>query len=127
MKGIDFNNTFISSNAYRWPARSVEQLPPYSPKQLKYPVLVIGNTVRVSYRTNPPYPDGRDWDPQADPITPFASAQKTADLLRKNSFLLEQLGFGHSSLAQISTCTWGVIGNYVANSTVRFLCFVHVC
>jgi hypothetical protein len=30
---------------YGWPIRSVEQLPPYSPKQLKYPVLVIGNTV----------------------------------------------------------------------------------
>lgn len=31
---------------YGWPVRSVEQLPPYTPTKLKYPVLVIGNTVR---------------------------------------------------------------------------------
>ncbi|KAF9793484.1 hypothetical protein BJ322DRAFT_132608 [Thelephora terrestris] len=81
-----------------WPVRSVERLPPFSPKQLKYPVLVIGNV--------------------ADPITPFASAQKTAHILGDDTFLLQQLGFGHTSLAQVSSCTLGIVGNYVANSTL---------
>ncbi|KAF9793477.1 hypothetical protein BJ322DRAFT_131400 [Thelephora terrestris] len=35
----------------------------------------------------------------ADPATPFANAQKTADLLGDNAFLVEQLDFGHASLA----------------------------
>ena len=36
-------------SAYGWPVRSVERLPPFSPKQLRHPVLVIGNTVRASH------------------------------------------------------------------------------
>ena len=55
---------------------------------------------------------------QADPITPFASAQKTAELLGDNAFLVHQLGFGHTSLAQTSSCTLSVMINYIANSTV---------
>ena len=55
---------------------------------------------------------------KADPITPFASAQKTANLLGDNAFLVEQLGYGHTSLAQTSSCTLGIMVNYVANSTV---------
>jgi hypothetical protein len=35
-----------------------------------------------------------------------------------NAFLVEQLGFGHTSLAQVSSCTLGVMLNYVANFTV---------
>jgi len=85
-------------DVHGWSVRSVEQLPPYSPKQLKYPVLVIGNT--------------------ADPITPFASAQKTANLLGNNTFLLEQLGLGHTSIAQVSTCTLTTAANYIMNSTL---------
>ena len=34
-------------STYNWPVRSVERVPPYSPKKLKTPVLVIGNTVRA--------------------------------------------------------------------------------
>jgi hypothetical protein len=53
-----------------------------------------------------------------DPITPFASAQHAATLLGDNAFLVEQLGFGHSSLAQVSSCTVGVVAAYIENSTV---------
>ncbi|KAF9644793.1 alpha/beta-hydrolase [Thelephora ganbajun] len=81
-----------------WPTRSVERLPPYSPKELKTPVLVIGNT--------------------ADPITPLAGAKSAAKLLGDNAFLVEQLGFGHTSLAQASSCTLGIIRNYFANSVL---------
>lgn len=88
----------LGYNSYKWPVRSVERLPPYTPAKLKIPVLVIGNT--------------------ADPITPFASAQKTANLLGDNGFLVEQLGFGHTSLAQSSSCTLGVMLRYFANSTL---------
>ena len=45
------------SFTYGWPIRSVERLPPYSPKQLKYPVLVIGNTVRALYVVGFLFPD----------------------------------------------------------------------
>ena len=39
-------------------------------------------------------------------------------MLGDNAFLLEQLGFGHTSLAQPSDCTLSVVTNYFANSTV---------
>ena len=51
-------------------------------------------------------------------MTPFMSAQSTANMLGDNAFLLEQLGFGHSTLAQTSACTIGVVANYFANSEV---------
>jgi len=88
----------LGYSTYNWPVRSVERVPPYSPKKLKIPVLVIGNT--------------------ADPITPFVSAKKTADLLGDNAFLVEQLGFGHTSLAQSSACTFGIMAGYFVNSTL---------
>jgi len=39
----------------------------------------------------------------------------------ENAFLLEQLGFGHTSTNQMSSCTWGVVYSYFANSTVGVL------
>ena len=36
-----------------------------------------------------------------------------------NAFLVEQLGFGHTSIAQSSSCTIGVMINYLVNTTVR--------
>ncbi|KAF9644794.1 alpha/beta-hydrolase, partial [Thelephora ganbajun] len=81
-----------------WPVRSVERLPPYTPKELKTPVLVIGNT--------------------ADPITPLPGAKSVAKLLGNNAFLVEQLGFGHTSLAQASSCTLDIIRDYFANSVL---------
>ena len=47
--GAHSNNVPLSYTSYGWPVRSVEQLPPYSPKKLKVPVLVIGNSVRVPH------------------------------------------------------------------------------
>jgi hypothetical protein len=43
------DNRLFSYSSYGWPVRSVERLPPFSLKQLKHPVLVIGNTVRASH------------------------------------------------------------------------------
>lgn len=43
---------------------------------------------------------------------------KAANLLGDNTFLLEQLGFGHTSIAQFSSCTLGIMINYFVNSTV---------
>ncbi|KAF9785048.1 hypothetical protein BJ322DRAFT_1108516 [Thelephora terrestris] len=90
--------TVWDDGSFGWPVRSVERLAPFSPKQLKNPVLIIGNA--------------------ADPITPFANAEKAANLLGDNAFLLEQLGFGHTSIAQFSSCTLGVMINFFANSTL---------
>ena len=44
-----------------------------------------------------------------------------------NAFLVEQLGFGHTSIAQSSSCTISVMINYLANTTVRvsFLLYVY--
>ena len=36
-----------------------------------------------------------------------------------NAFLVEQLGFGHTSIAQSSSCTIDVMINYLVNATVR--------
>lgn len=108
--------TLLSYNLYGWPVRSVERLPPFSSKQLKNPVLVMGSTVRTSYPWLELNPDRQDF--QTDPITPFASARKTANMFGDNAFLLEQLGFGHSTLAQVSACTVGVVNNYFAKSEV---------
>ena len=63
--------------------------------------------------------------PQADPIAPFASAQMTANLLGDNAFLVEQLGFGHTSLAQSSSCTSSIMANYLLNSTVGIAAALH--
>ncbi|KAF9644641.1 hypothetical protein BDM02DRAFT_3121546, partial [Thelephora ganbajun] len=77
--------------SYGWPIRSVERLPSFNPKQLKNPVLAIGNTVL---------------------------RKKTANILGDNAFLLEQLGFGHTSIAQVSSCTLSVMTNYFKDSTL---------
>jgi hypothetical protein len=45
--GAHSDSSPLSYSSYGWPVRSVERLPPFSSKQLKYPVLVIGNTVRT--------------------------------------------------------------------------------
>ena len=55
---------------------------------------------------------------QADPVTPFVSAQVAAEMLGNHSTLVEQLGVGHVSLAQFSSCTLGIVANFVMNSEV---------
>jgi len=55
---------------------------------------------------------------QADPITPFVSAQAAARMLGDRATLVEQLGVGHVSIAQFSSCTMGIVANYVLTSKV---------
>ena len=55
---------------------------------------------------------------QADPVTSFAGAQAAAKLLGDRATLVEQLGVGHVSFAQISSCTLGIVVNFVLNSKV---------
>ena len=108
---------FPCSNIFGWPVRSVERLAPLDFSRLKTPVLVIGNTVRPS----PSSPHRRasfNFVSQADPVTAFASAQTTAKLLGDLATLIEQIGVGHTSLAQFSTCTLGIIANFVLASKV---------
>ena len=50
---VHSDNNIYSYNTYKWPVSSVERLPPPNPKQLKIPVLLIGNSVRAFHsRTN---------------------------------------------------------------------------
>jgi len=46
------------------------------------------------------------------------SAQGAAKMLGDHATLVEQLGVGHVSIAQFSSCTLGIIANYVKNSKV---------
>ena len=57
---------------------------------------------------------------QADPLTPFANAQAAAKMLGNRAALVEQLGVGHVSLAQFSSCTLGIVAKFVMNSQVSF-------
>ena len=41
-----------------------------------------------------------------------------ANLLGDSAFLIEQLGFGHTSIFQPSSCTIGIMANYFINSVV---------
>lgn len=67
---------------------------------------------------------------QVDPLTPFMSAQLAAKLLGNHSALVEQLGVGHVSVAQSSSCTLGIVANFVLTSTVSssfsqfYVCFL---
>ena len=55
---------------------------------------------------------------QADPTTSFESAQSAAKLLGDRATLIEQLDVGHTSVVQYSTCTLGIIVNFVLASKV---------
>ena len=55
---------------------------------------------------------------QANPVTPFVSAQVAAKMLGDRALLVEQLSVGHVSLAQFSSCTLGIVANFVMNSQV---------
>jgi hypothetical protein len=113
------DNSLLSYTSFKWPIHSVEQLPSYSPQKLKNPVLIIGNSVRTAYPSHRNHPAADNHDPQADPITPLASAKKVADMFGDNAFLVEQLALGHTSFAQFSSCTALIMKNYLADATVR--------
>lgn len=83
---------------YKWPTRSVERLPPFRHQKLRGRVLVMGNTV--------------------DPITPIVSARFVAELLGDQAALVEQLGFGHTTLAESSSCTDSIVADYIMRGIV---------
>ena len=108
---------FPCSHMFGWPIRSVERLAPIDFSRLKAPVLVIGNTVRPS-PSSPHHRASFTFVSQADPVTSFVGAQSTAKLLGDHATLIEQLGVGHTSVAQFSTCTLGIVVNFVLASKV---------
>lgn len=90
--------TPIGYTGYRWPTRSVERLPPFRRQKLRNRILVMGNT--------------------ADPVTPIASARFVAELLGDQAALVEQLGFGHSTLAEFSSCTDRIVADHIMRGIV---------
>ncbi|KDQ21467.1 hypothetical protein BOTBODRAFT_25909 [Botryobasidium botryosum FD-172 SS1] len=92
-----FGPTFGDAGFYchRWGTRAVERYTGPWNRTLANPILVIGN--------------------EADPITPFASAQVVADLLGNSAVIIQQDDFGHSSLAERSNCTIAVITQYFSH------------
>jgi pimeloyl-ACP methyl ester carboxylesterase len=91
-----FGGNWGTGYNFGWPVRSVEPLPPFDLSATGSPVLVIGNT--------------------ADPRTAFSGAQNAATLLGGRATLVEQLGVGHTSLAEVSKCTLNIIATYVVDS-----------
>ncbi|KAL1660733.1 Alpha/Beta hydrolase protein [Schizophyllum commune] len=83
---------------FAWPARAVERYTGPWNNKLKNTILVIGNTF--------------------DSATPFQNAQLMADLLGDSAVLLEQVGYGHSSLAEQSSCTIGIVAEYFTNGSL---------
>ena len=83
---------------YKWPARSVERLPPFHHQKLRNQILIIGNT--------------------ADPVTPIVSARFVAELLGDQAVLVEQLGFGHTTLAGSSSCTDKIVADHIMRGIV---------
>ena len=87
---------------YKWPIRSVERLPPFRRQKLRNRILVLGNT--------------------ADPVTPVANARFVVGLLGDQAVLVEQLGFGHTTLAESSNCTDGVVADHIMRGIVSLFC-----
>ena len=83
---------------YKWPARSVERLPPFRPQKLRNKILLMSTT--------------------ADPITPIAGARFVAELFGDQAVLVEQLGFGHSTLAGFSNCTDRIVADHIMHGVV---------
>ncbi|KIJ31436.1 hypothetical protein M422DRAFT_36207 [Sphaerobolus stellatus SS14] len=81
------------SNCHRFPVRAVERFTGPFNSTLANPILIIGN--------------------KADPRTPISNARKIAAALGPFARLLEQDGFGHTSLAENSDCTLGMIRRYL--------------
>jgi len=83
----------IGYMGYKWPTRSVERLPPLHHQKLRNKILVMGNT--------------------ADPVTPVAGARFVAELLGDQAVMVEQLGFGHTTLAESSSCTDRIVADHI--------------
>ncbi|KAI4519163.1 alpha/beta-hydrolase [Schizophyllum commune Loenen D] len=88
-----------SGNAcFAWPARAVERYTGPWDNKPKNRILIIGNT--------------------ADPLTPFKNAKLMADLLGDSAVLVRQDGLGHTSLAEQSSCTIGIINKYFTEGSL---------
>jgi len=85
--------TPIGYMGYKWPARSVERLPPFRRQKLRNQVLVMGSSV--------------------DPVTPIASARFVTELLGDQAVMVEQLGYGHTTLAGSSSCTDRIVADHI--------------
>ena len=87
---------------YKWPTRSVERLPPFRHQKLRNKILVMGNTV--------------------DPVTSIANARFVVELLGDQAVLVEQLGFGHTTLAGSSNCTDEIVADHILRGIVSLSC-----
>ncbi|KAL1747547.1 TAP-like protein-domain-containing protein [Schizophyllum fasciatum] len=83
---------------FAWPARAVERYTGPWNNKLKNRILVIGNT--------------------ADPGTALKNAERMAELIGESAVLVKQNGYGHSSMAEKSTCIVNVIKQYFENGTL---------
>jgi hypothetical protein len=92
----------IGYTGYKWPARSVERLPPFRRQKLRNQILVIGNT--------------------GDPVTPVTSARFVVELLGDQAVMVEQLGFGHTTLAESSNCTDRIVADHIMRGVVSLFC-----
>ena len=54
----------------------------------------------------------------ADPSTPIVSARLVAELLGDQAALVQQLGFGHTTLAESSNCTDSVVADHIVRGIV---------
>ncbi|GJJ10333.1 hypothetical protein Clacol_004559 [Clathrus columnatus] len=83
---------------HRFPTRAVERFTGPFNHTLAFPILVIGN--------------------KADPITPFQNAQNVANSLGESARLIQQDGFGHTSIAMNSDCTQSIIRDYFVSGAL---------
>ncbi|KAI5826064.1 hypothetical protein K523DRAFT_375242 [Schizophyllum commune Tattone D] len=83
---------------YAWPARAVERFTGPWDSKPKNRVLIIGSKV--------------------DPITPYSNSQRVAEILGDKAVLVTQDGFGHTSLAEKSTCTINAIKQYFTDGSL---------
>ncbi|KAI4527714.1 hypothetical protein K525DRAFT_246495 [Schizophyllum commune Loenen D] len=83
---------------YAWPARAVERFTGPWDSTPRNRVLVIGNKV--------------------DPITPYSNSQRVAEILGDKAVLVTQNGFGHTSLAEKSTCTIDAIKQHFTDGSL---------
>ena len=59
-----------------------------------------------------------------DPATPLANAKFVAELLADQAVLVEQLGFGHTTLAEHSSCTQKIVTDYIMHGIVNHFSLV---
>ncbi|RPD63529.1 alpha/beta-hydrolase [Lentinus tigrinus ALCF2SS1-6] len=81
-----------------WPVRAVERYQGPFNKKLANKIIVASNVY--------------------DPITPLPSAEEVARQLGDSAVLVKQNGFGHSTLAEPSTCMRSLFSGYMANGTL---------